>query len=423
MANSKFPLVVKNGSASVKIYFTPDSQKAGPRGKTVSYDSYTLAYAFGGKRVRKKFGDFKEARTEADKAVAAIANGGMSTRLLSAEETREYCEAHEKLSALKLTLPSAITEFVEAKKAADMVNLVQAAQFFHRYGGDKIKRQTVPDLFTALIALKKQEGVGAYHLNDLETRIGKFKTAFTGYIDDITTDQINKWLTGLGLEPRTQNNYRSAVVQLFNFAKAKPKALPQWLPHVADDVLIVKEPVKDTEIYTPQEIRTILDNCPEDLIPCVAIRAFSGLRNEELFKLSWEEIDLKGGWIKLKKATTKLRARRIIPISSNLQEWLRDHAKKKGSFQPGYSTAKTLSEAISHAISESGVTTKRNALRNCYTSYRLAILSDIAKVAEETGNSPDIIKEEYLELVTPDQAKEWFSIAPQPSVQTGKSEE
>jgi hypothetical protein len=65
-----------------------------------------------------------------------------------------------------------------------------------------------------------------------------------------------------------------------------------------------------------------------------------------------------------------------------------------------------------HAIHDADVPVKRNALRNCYTSYRLAVLGDIARVAEETGNSPKIIREEYLELVTPQAAAAWFGIFP-----------
>lgn len=415
MAKTKFPIVVKRGAASVKIYHTPDTQKAGLDGKPVSYDAFTLSYFFGGKRIRRKFSDLAEARTEAENAVTAIANGAMDTRVLSTAEVSEYCDARETLSRLNITLPSAIHEFVAAKQAADSVNLVQAAQFFKRYGGDKITRQTVPDLFDALLALKRAEGAGAYHINDLDTRAGKFQETFTGFIDEITTDQINAWLTGLGLEPRTQNNYRAAVVQLFNFAKTKAKALPHWLPHAADDAMRVKEAVKDTELYTPEEMLTIMRNAPIELVPALAIRAFSGIRNEELFKLSWQEVDLEGGWIKLRSATTKLRARRLIPIPENLREWLTPHLKKNGPFQPGYASAKTLSEAISHAISATGTPVKRNALRNCYTSYRMAILGDVAKVAEETGNSPQMIRENYLELVTPKEAEAWFAIKPLPA--------
>jgi len=43
MSKRKFPIVVKRGSVRVKIYFTPSN----------GCDAYTIAYYFGGKRVRK----------------------------------------------------------------------------------------------------------------------------------------------------------------------------------------------------------------------------------------------------------------------------------------------------------------------------------------------------------------------------------
>lgn len=54
----------------------------------------------------------------------------------------------------------------------------------------------------------------------------------------------------------------------------------------------------------------------------------------------------------------------------------------------------------------------RNALRHSYISYRLAIVKDAARVALEAGNSPDIIFKHYRELVTEEDAQEWFSIVP-----------
>ena len=41
-----------------------------------------------------------------------------------------------------------------------------------------------------------------------------------------------------------------------------------------------------------------------------------------------------------------------------------------------------------------GVPYRRNAFRNSYISYRLAILQDIRRVAEETGTSPEMIRQE-----------------------------
>ena len=45
-----------------------------------------------------------------------------------------------------------------------------------------------------------------------------------------------------------------------------------------------------------------------------------------------------------------------------------------------------------------------------YISYRLAETKDINLVAYESGNSPEMIRKYYLALVTPEQAKAWFSL-------------
>jgi hypothetical protein len=59
-----------------------------------------------------------------------------------------------------------------------------------------------------------------------------------------------------------------------------------------------------------------------------------------------------------------------------------------------------------------GMKWPRNALRHSYISYRLAIVKDAAKVSLDACNSPDIIFNHYRELVTEQEADEWFSIMP-----------
>jgi hypothetical protein len=59
------------------------------------------------------------------------------------------------------------------------------------------------------------------------------------------------------------------------------------------------------------------------------------------------------------------------------------------------------------------VTWKQNVLRHSFISYRLAELQNINQVALEAGNSPKMIHQHYRELATPEQAKSWFSLAPE----------
>ena len=59
-----------------------------------------------------------------------------------------------------------------------------------------------------------------------------------------------------------------------------------------------------------------------------------------------------------------------------------------------------------------GIRYKRNAFRNSYITYRLIVTEDIAKVAEETGTSPRMIKKNYQSraAISRATAEEWFSL-------------
>jgi hypothetical protein len=58
---------------------------------------------------------------------------------------------------------------------------------------------------------------------------------------------------------------------------------------------------------------------------------------------------------------------------------------------------------------------KINALRHSFISYRVADVQNIAQVALEAGNSPQMVFSNYRQLVTSAQAKVWFSIEPETS--------
>lgn len=55
---------------------------------------------------------------------------------------------------------------------------------------------------------------------------------------------------------------------------------------------------------------------------------------------------------------------------------------------------------------------QHNGLRHSFISYRVAVVKNVTQVALEAGNSPAVIFSNHRELVTPQDAKEWFSIRP-----------
>ena len=151
-------------------------------------------------------------------------------------------------------------------------------------------------------------------------------------------------------------------------------------------------------------------------MPLIVIGGFAGFRHAEIQRLDWEDIDLAEGFIEVKAHKAKTKTRRIVPIKDNLKAFLQPISKKSGkvvtvintSKELGKTSAKTADEAKELAALE----WKHNALRHTYISARIAECADVSRVADEAGNSPQIIRTNYLKRMRPAAAIEWFGILP-----------
>jgi len=168
-----------------------------------------------------------------------------------------------------------------------------------------------------------------------------------------------------------------------------------------------REAYLSPEIFTPEEMCQILTHCEPAMIPYMAIGAFAGLRSAEIARLDWSAIDFDSGYIKVSGEITKTQQRRLVPILPSLRAWLFPHKKASGPV-----TFFTFRKGIHRCTKAAGIAWKANALRHSFGSYRLAEVQDAAKVSLEMGNSPAMLFKHYRELVTPEQAKQWFEIMP-----------
>jgi integrase len=163
----------------------------------------------------------------------------------------------------------------------------------------------------------------------------------------------------------------------------------------------------------------LLSNAPAKLLPFFAIGAFAGLRSQEIMRLDWGDIRFEQGFIEVAAAKAKTASRRLAPLLPALAAWLLPLRKTSGNVV-GYTRNDMLSVARTE-FCKTGIksgdkfiqfTWKPNALRHSYASYRLADIKDAARVALEMGNSPAMLFRNYRELVSEQQAKEWFSLLP-----------
>ena len=216
---------------------------------------------------------------------------------------KEYADATRALAPLNLDLATVVQQALEVSRRLKGLSLLTAIDFYERHGRKVVVMKNIPEIAKELLDALKADHKGNYHVRDLETRLRRFSTAFPGPILDITSKQIDEWLRSLRSESqylkkkkeikeitgKTRNHYRNAVVQLFNYAKDNGY-LPNDLTTAAQPTKRVKEEPSENEIFTPAEMETLLSEAPVHIIPSMAIKAFSGVRTEEIAKIEWDMI-------------------------------------------------------------------------------------------------------------------------------------
>lgn len=387
---------VKHGSAMVPIYHSLANGR--PR--------FTVAFYQDKHRVRRTFGDLESAKREARLAAQRIQTGLGQTNDLRPQERESYLAAANILRPLNVPLVLVADEYAKCRQRLGDVPLLTAVDEFLRRTRDVRIGVKVPDMIEEFLQAKAQDQASESYLIGLRQTLRRFATAFPGEILHIQSNDIDRWLRSYQVSPVTRNSMLRCVKVFFSFAKTC-SYLPRTEASAAELVSLVKTGDTTTEIFQPNELQKILLAAPRTAIPVLAIGGFAGLRAAEIERLDWSAVDLERRIITLRADQAKTASRRIVPISDNLFRWL-EPLPRVGKVIP---TEEHFREALRTA-SKVGVKWPHNGLRHSYISYRVALISDVNKVALEAGNSPTIIFKNYRELVTEDAAREWFSIVP-----------
>jgi integrase len=419
VSKPKFPITVKRGHTTVKIYRTPS------RG----CDAYTISYYLGTKRQRTTFANLGLAQTEAETVANKLSTGELDVITLTSHNRLAYVRAIEALKITGLPLEVAAIHFAEAFKILEGDNIIEAARYFAKRHPSRMPQKTVPEIVQEFLETKDRDGVSDVYMKDLRSRLGRFERKFKERISLVTAAEIEDFLRGLKNTPKSEaetskhlsgksrNNYRRAIGTLFNFAEARGY-LPRGLGEM-ESVTLAKVQHTEIEIFRPDELAQVLEVANEKLIPFLTIGAFGGLRHAELQRLDWSEVRLDDGFIEVKASKAKTASRRLVPIQDNLKRWLIPLHKAGGPICIYANMSKQLlwlSEAVDERLKKvdatAGFAWKHNVLRHSFISYRVAQTQNVAQVALEAGNSPRVVFANYRELVRPADAAKWFLIAP-----------
>jgi integrase len=340
---------------------------------------------------RKFFRSRAEAEAERMRRQTLLERHSREAVGLSQRELSDFITARNKLAEYGATINDALARFVDHE--------------------ERVRRckTTVAQLADEVVQARRHDGRSVRYVNDLRFRLSRFCRDFGAHsVASVTTREIDNWLRALQLSPQSQMNYRRCIGTLFSHAEAVGMVDRNPVARTAKPKLIDKAP----EILKVDELRALLDaasTLAPDVVPMLAIGAFAGLREAEIKRLDWSEVDLARGHIEVKAAKAKSARRRIVAMSANLAAWLRPYRGITGAVVPLASRGK-----LERVRKASGLTRwPSNALRHSFASYRLAAIHDAPRVAAELGHtSPQMLYSTYRELVLPEEAERYWKIAP-----------
>ena len=305
-----------------------------------------------------------------------------------------------------------LSDFITAKRElAEYDKTVNDASKFLIDHLERVRRCriTVAQLADEVLEAKRKDGMSDDYLSDLKLRLTRFRRDFGDRpIAAITVEEIDNWLRALEGSPKSRANYRANIGVMFSYATKRGMLDSNPVLRTAKPKLVDSPP----EIFSVDELRALLESANRispDVLPMLTIGAFAGLREAEIQRLDWSEVDLARGHIEVKAAKAKSARRRIVPIQANLAAWLQPYSGMTGAVVPVGARRKLARVREAAKLGR----WPNNGLRHSFASYRLAAVHDAPRVSVELGHtSPQMLYSTYRELVLPTEAERYWTILP-----------
>ena len=342
-------------------------------------------------RGRKFFKTKSEAEAERMRQLTTLERHGREAVGLSPGELSAIIQSRKELAKHGKTIEDAAAFYVDYLERIRRCNVI------------------VADLAKEVLEAKRKDGMSATYIADLKKRLGRFCVDFGARkIAAVTVEELDNWLRALPGSPKSRANYRANVGVLFSYAARRRMIDSNPVLHTARPKL----PDNPPEILAVEELGSLLQAAQRtapDVLPMLAIGAFSGLRDAEIKRLDWSEIDQKRGYIEVKAQKAKSARRRIVEMQPNLRQWLRPCDGMAGAVVPANWRKKVDSVRKAAGLAR----WPKNGLRHSFASYRLAAIHHAPRVASELGHtSPQMLYSTYRELVRPEEAERYWAITP-----------
>lgn len=311
------------------------------------------------------------------------------------EEYKSLVKLKERSVKLNFAIDRYYYSLLKKELTNDYVYTVERilTRFMESIGKDKIVSLiSAKEIYQWLITLKKRE----YAESDTLTVGGRPMKVFQDGQNDI------------GIHGR--NEYRRTLYSFFKYCK-----MQDWLDvNPVEKVESWRIRGKTPEIFTPEEVQKILNSTPpqSEIRAYAAIAAFTGIRNAEMKRLTWDKIKLDDREIILDSEITKTASCRVVKIPENLAKWLEPYVWELGTEKKVLTKSQNLQIKKLHNALGKG-NWEKNGFRHSAATYYLALTKNAYLTAEQMGHAVDVLKQHYNGLAREKDAIRYFNIMPE----------
>ena len=269
---------------------------------------------------------------------------------------------------------------------------------------------TVQDLIDARITHAQRKGSAKRHIEDLESRLNRFAKVFgKRNAANVTSSDIEQWIHKTTSNAVTFGNFMRAINSVFTLALKQGKVRENPVSRIEAPKVVRSAP----KVLKPTELHALLTAASQRLRPLLVLQAFAGVRRAEAERLTWAHIhlDTQEPCVELPSEITKTNRRRSVSMPVNAVAWLK--ALPRDQEGPLGLSASAYRDDLTQAAKTAKITWDENLLRHSYGSYRLAQTKNAAQVAEEMGNSPQVVRTHYQNLVRPEAVADYWKITPE----------
>ena len=350
-------------------------------------------------------------RTDADEA-QALADAWETERVNNHAAIRARAT---RLNQTQISEAEAIFKLCENLGAAPM-NVILAGVRHAPLGNT---RKKLSEAVTEFLAEKK-ETVSPGQLENyrlISDRFAKF-AGENATLDEITTERVTEWLKSLGqIKKKTWNSYRNDLSALFAWCVARPR---QWIKE--NPVELVLRYKKKQTVTTPErlsvetcrELMAFLEKEHPEWVCYFAVALFAGVRPDmthgEMSKFAVKVGEhgasryYRGGKFHLSADMTKDGRVRRTTVQPNLATWIEHYPLTADALNP--------SNYYRYGQIRARFKIPHDGLRHtCYSAF-VAKCGSIADATLEFGNSEGVAKDHYIDMMTKEEAADFYSILP-----------